>query len=33
MTATNLGKAPEERLVMKMKVDAKNVGPCPAGQD
>lgn len=31
MTATNEGKRPEEQLVMKMRVDAKNVGPCPAG--
>ena len=33
MTATNQGKSPEEQLVMKMRVDAKNVGACPAGQD
>jgi hypothetical protein len=30
MTATNAGRAPDEQMVMKMKVDAKRVGECTA---
>ena len=31
MTATNEGQSPQEQMVMKMKVDAKHVGPCKEG--
>lgn len=30
MTVTNRGSAPAEQLAMKMKVDARHVGPCTA---
>jgi hypothetical protein len=32
MTATNEGSRPEEQLVMKMRVDARHIGPCAAGE-